>query len=219
MNSQRLLNGATIGMTALAIASAARALWRPRQPSGMPAPVAVADWIGYASQGLSLGARDAPVTVTVFSDFQCPYCRAFAQSFRQASAERPGRVRLVFRQFPLTSLHSSALRAASAAICAAHQGRFAAMHYALFDKQDFIGTKSFESFAADAGIEDLEAFTRCTTDAGTDSLIGLDMKAGNRLGATGTPTILVNGLMIRGNPGKPLLDSLIDHARPIRGSQ
>src|SRR2546423_1378043 len=87
----------------------------------------------------SKGAAKAPVTVYEMSDFQCPYCRAFAsETFPQLEKEyiKPGKVRWVFINFPLTSVHSHASAAAQLALCAAKQRGFWRIHDLLFQYQD-----------------------------------------------------------------------------------
>ena len=87
----------------------------------------------------SKGAAKAPVTVFEMSDFQCPYCRAFAsETFPQLEKEyiKPGKVRWVFINFPLTSVHSHASAAAQLALCAAKQRGFWRIHDLLFQYQD-----------------------------------------------------------------------------------
>ena len=83
-----------------------------------------------------LGNPDAPVTVLEYADFECPYCAAAAPVLKQLVEESDGRVRLVFRHFPLAGNHPHALTAALAAEAAGAQGAFWPMHDLLFARQD-----------------------------------------------------------------------------------
>jgi hypothetical protein len=83
-----------------------------------------------------IGPEDAPVTIVEFGDFQCPYCKRFADdTFRDLLEEYEGDIRFVYRDFPLSSIHPDAQRAAEAAECADEQGQFWEMHDAIFAQQ------------------------------------------------------------------------------------
>ena len=87
----------------------------------------------------SKGSPTAPITVYEMSDFQCPYCRSFAlETFRALEKEyiSPGKVRWVFVNFPLTSIHANAVAAARTALCAARQDAFWPVHDLLYAHQD-----------------------------------------------------------------------------------
>ena len=115
-----------IPLVALLVAGAASA---SSPPSSRPPRVATR----------SKGSPTAPVTVYEMSDFQCPYCRRFAlETFRAIEKEYivPGKVRWVFVNFPLTSIHANAVAAAGTALCAARQGAFWPVHDLLYTHQD-----------------------------------------------------------------------------------
>src|SRR5262249_19965607 len=114
------------------------------------------------------GARDAPVAVVEFSDFQCPYCAEAFRDLRELMRTRP-EVSLVFRHFPLDgscnshvshSLHPDACLAACAAECAAKQGRFWEYHDLLFENHEHLERESLFRYARDANL-DLTAFGDC----------------------------------------------------------
>ena len=92
-----------------------------------------------ATTARSKGSPRAPVTVYEMSDFQCPYCRSFAlETFRALEKEyiSPGKVRWVFVNFPLTSIHANAVAAAGTALCAGKQDAFWPVHDLLYTYQD-----------------------------------------------------------------------------------
>ena len=171
-----------------------------------------ADWKEVGSDGATIGRRSAPVTLVVFSDFQCPYCKTFSETFRSVMDSTAGNVRLVFRHRPIEELHSAATSAAKAAICADSFARFREMHDALFAQQDSIGTKSWLSFAVAANISDTVAFGKCMSNASTLARLALDRSVADRLNVKGTPVVLVNDVMIQGNPSRAVLDSLVREA-------
>lgn len=175
----------------------------------------VADWREYAASGHRMGPADAPVTVVMFSDFQCPFCAVAAERLRTLRQAYPGEVSLVYRHFPLRN-HPHALAAARASECAAAQGRFAAYHDALFARQDSIGVISWDRFAAIAGVEDPEAFGRCAASSSGLAALERDTLAARQLQVTGTPTLLVNEVQLQ---GVQPLDTLVAHIERALGAR
>jgi protein-disulfide isomerase len=142
------------------------------------------------------GPQRAPVTVVVFSDFQCPFCQR-SEATLQALVEQYGtRVRLVFKNHPLP-MHPSARAAARAALAAGEQGKFWEYHDALFAHQDALDPAALERCARDLGL-DVDRFRRMMGDARTDLAIEADEGEATRLGVTGTPTFFVNGRRVIG---------------------
>jgi protein-disulfide isomerase len=138
-----------------------------------------------------LGNPDAPVTVVEYGDFECPYCAAAAPVLRQLVDESEGRVRLVFRNFPLPDVHPHALTAALAAEAAGALGAYWPMHDLLFTKQDRLDDRSLKAYAEHLGLDgDLvvgEAAQAFGDKVETDFSAGLDE------GVAGTPTLIVDG--------------------------
>ena len=83
----------------------------------------------------SLGPEDAPITIVVFSDFECPFCAQAVPIVKQMLEENPGKIRFVLRDFPLEQIHPNAFKAAKAANCAGDQGKYWEMHDLLFANQ------------------------------------------------------------------------------------
>jgi protein-disulfide isomerase len=171
----------------------------------------VTDWRTIAEEGHLIGEPDAPVTVVVFSDFQCPACASFAETLHRLQQRHPGRVAAVYRHFPLPN-HAFAVPAARASECAARQGRFAEMHDELFGAQDSIGVRSWARFATLAGIPDGIAFETCLGDPASAVPVRRDADAAGRLRVTATPTLLVNGRRVQGAPHLDRLERLMDEA-------
>ncbi len=137
------------------------------------------------------GDLDAPVTVVEYGDFECPYCAAAAPVLRQLVEESDGRVRLVFRNFPLPDVHPHALTAALAAEAAGAQGAYWPMHDLLFRKQDRLDDGSLKAYAERLGLDgDLvvgEAAQEFADKVEADFTAGLDA------GVAGTPTLVIDG--------------------------
>jgi protein-disulfide isomerase len=147
-----------------------------------------------AQEGPSSGNPDAPVTIVEFSDFECPYCRA-AQPVLKAIMERwPGRVRHVFKHFPLDR-HPHAMQAARAAVCADRQDRFWAMHDTIFAGADELSETSLRAAAGGAGLR-IEEFDNCMRSEEPADHVRKDMLVGRTAGVTGTPAFFVNGELV-----------------------
>lgn len=179
--------------------------------TGVPDRV-VDDWRRYAAEGRRTGSADAPVTIVVFSDFQCPACRRLADELDSIRAKRPRDVAVVYRHFPLTPVHPHALPAARASECAGAQGRFKEFHDALFREQALVESGGWRHFATAAGVPDLNAFDRCIAGTSPDAAVARDVQAGRELGVTGTPTLLINERRIQGTPPLVELESSIGRA-------
>lgn len=162
---------------------------KPGQPRP---PEKVSEWRSLSSEGEVIGPANAPVTIVEFSDFQCPYCRRLAAVLDSVMADYPGKVRVVFRHYPLPHLHPSARMAAIAAECAGRQGRFPSMHDQLFRAQDSIGVTSWSAFAVRAEVMDTIRFGGCLTEPAHVARLQRDSIAAESLGITGTPTVMVN---------------------------
>jgi protein-disulfide isomerase len=147
--------------------------------------------------GFARGAREAPVTIVEFSDFQCPYCRSVVPTLKQVAARYPDRVRWVFRDFPLESIHPEAPLAHEAARCAGDQDKFWPYHDLLFEQTN-LAPAALKQYAAQVGL-DAGAFEQCLDSRRHRAAVAADVQAGQRLGVTGTPTFFVNGRPLVGN--------------------
>jgi len=144
------------------------------------------------------GPEDAPVTIIEFSDFQCPYCGGFAtETLPQILQNYGDRVRFVFRDFPLISMHANALKAAEASECADDQGKFWEYHDLLFKNQTALDVDSLKGYAASLGL-DTAAFNECLDSDKYTEEVGKDLQDGQAAGVQGTPSFFINGLPVRG---------------------
>lgn len=167
-----------------------------------------------------LGSPDAPVTLVEFSDFQCPFCRKlWRESFLQLKEKyiKNGKVRLVYRDFPLSGIHPGAEPAALAANCAEEQGKFWEMHDKIFFEQDKLGEGTVEfglvdlsRWAKDIGLDESK-FDFCLESGKYKAEVAADYADGIELGVTGTPHVFVNGkLLIRGALSWPQIETVIE---------
>lgn len=145
------------------------------------------------------GSPMAQVTIVEFSDFQCPYCGRAAPILQQVLDEFEGRVRLVFKHYPLSSAHPRAMPAARAAIAAGNQGKFWEMHDLLFEHQRQLEDDDLESYAEQLGLN-MDRFRADMASAATQRRIEQDRAEGKRVGVEGTPTFFVNGRAFREPP-------------------
>jgi protein-disulfide isomerase len=144
----------------------------------------------------SRGPIGAPITLVEFSDYQCPFCARATDTLKQVEARYPGKIRRVFRDFPLP-IHADAPKAAEAAGCAGDQSKFWEMHDELFKNAQSLKTPDLVRIAGGLGL-DTPAFTRCL-EAGTHAAGWTRDKAeGERYGVAGTPAIFINGRPLQG---------------------
>ncbi|MEW5940493.1 MAG: DsbA family protein [Chloroflexota bacterium] len=146
----------------------------------------------------SIGPADAPITIVEFSDFQCPYCQRWReQVFDPLLAAYPGKIRIVYRNLPLTSIHPQAMPAAEAAMCAGEQNVFWEYHDKLFENQSGLGNDLYLQLATDLGLK-METFEACIADHKYQEAIKADMDFALGLGVQSTPTFFINGIAIVG---------------------
>lgn len=179
--------------------------------AALPAPRTVDNWHTFARGGQRLGPSSAAVTIVEFGDFQCPFCKLAASDLRDIRAQFPGKVAVVFRQFPLP-IHPFAAAAARASECAARQGTFEKYAEVLFDSQAAFGRTTWSEFAEEAGVPNAAAFQACLSDPSVGALVLKDAAAGERLGVTATPTFLINSLEVTGYPGKAKIEEFVRSA-------
>ena len=163
------------------------------------------------------GDEDAPVTIIEFSDFQCPFCqRFFEQTLPQIKTNYidTGKVNIVYRDFPLDSLHPQARPAAIAAECADEQGKFWEMHDLLFEKQQEwsgVGSTLFKQYAKDLGL-DSSKFDSCLDSRKYEDEVQSDLDDGVNAGVQGTPGFFINGIPLSGAQPYSVFQAAIEQA-------
>ena len=198
---QRLI---TIGLIALGAALVVFAVVAPQlAPVGeivtvTPAALPNAD-------GLSLGDPNAPVTIDVFEDFQCPACQRFTENTEPLVIENlvaTGKARYVFHNYPFLDGNGAGSsgesdQAANASMCANEQDKFWEMHSSLYanwsgENQGAFSTRRLQAMAESIGL-DMDAFDSCFSAKKYEAEIQADFNLGEQMGVSGTPTVFVNG--------------------------
>ena len=197
------------------------ALWYTSQrspappPSAAPVaatPVAAAD----AFRGFTQGADAAPVEITEYSDFECPFCASFATVQMPVIREQliaTGKLRWRFRDFPLPS-HKYSRYAALAAQCAGEQGKFWEMHDQLFNNHQWAQTGKnprslFRDFAKAVAL-DLDKYDACLDGQRYAARLDASVQEGEQLGVRGTPSFFVNGRAYTGRGTSDEFKTLVD---------
>lgn len=179
----------------------------PARPSG-PDPEKVYD-IPVGASAIR-GPEDAVITITEFSDYQCPFCSRVEPMIAEALKEYPTQARFVYKHFPLTSIHPNALGAAQAAAAAQKQGKFWEMHDLLFQNQRALQPEKLKEFAQQIGL-DVPQFEKDMNSDAVKKEVEADMQEARRLGVRGTPTIFVNGKLLQNRS----LEGIKEIAAPI----
>jgi protein-disulfide isomerase len=166
--------------------------------------------VAVSTQGAPFkGSVQAPVTIVEFSDFHCPFCRRVLPTLTQIESKYGDNIRLVFRDFPIESLHRGATKAHEAARCANEQGKFWAYHDGLFDSPPKSTPEIFKGLARRADL-DVVAFESCFESGKYHEAIKKDVEDGTRLGVTGTPAFFINGRLITGAQPLETFTQIID---------
>ncbi|MEP7074817.1 MAG: thioredoxin domain-containing protein [Acidobacteriota bacterium] len=144
----------------------------------------------------SRGPVNAPVTVVMFSDFQCPACSATHPVLQKVLAEYGDKIHFVVRDFPLTTLHDHAFRAALAANAANAQGKFFEYADILYKNQSALDDASLSKYASSLGLN-VKRFELDLSSENTAAEVRKDIADGKAYGITGTPSIFINGVKVR----------------------
>jgi protein-disulfide isomerase len=152
--------------------------------------------IDVEAKGPSRGPTNAPVTIVEFSDFQCPYCGREYPVIERLMKEYDGKLRLVFRHYPL-DFHPFAQKAAEAGACAQDQGKFWELHDKMFTNQNKLAVADLKGYAKSLGM-DATKFDKCLDSGEKKALVDEDLKAGSAAGVNGTPAFFINGIFING---------------------
>lgn len=180
---------------------------RPVQGGGTPSgPVRTS-----VADAPMLGRPDAPVTLVEFSDYQCPFCQRFFATTLPALKQEyvaTGKVRYVFRDFPLDQLHPQARRAAEAAHCAGEHGKYWEMHDVLFQNQRALALPQLAEHARTVGLDGAK-FEECLASGRQAARVARGLADGAAVGVQGTPSFVV---------GKTQPGGVVE-GTPIRGAQ
>ena len=142
-----------------------------------------------------IGTNDPQLVIVEFGDFACPYCQQSFSTIRQLSTDYFGKIRYIFRDYPVVSAHSLSLAMASR--CAGDQGLYWPMHDKLFINQGVSSPEEISDLAVQAGVEPKE-FTACMNNEDHLAAIRQDIIDADALGVDGTPTWFINGYKLSG---------------------
>jgi protein-disulfide isomerase len=157
----------------------------------------------------ALGPADAPITIVEFSDFECPFCRRWhAEVYKPLLAAYPGKIKLVYRNLPLTSIHPDAMAAAEASMCAGEQDVYWKYHDKLFSSES-LGNSVFIQYAQELGLN-MSTFEACLSDHKYQKTIQADSDFAINLGIRSTPTFFINGLAVVGAQPLDVFKQVID---------
>jgi protein-disulfide isomerase len=138
------------------------------------------------------GPENAPVTVTEFADYECPYSARNEATIAEFMNAYPGKVRVVFKHFPIVSIHRNAMLAAKAATAAQKQGKFWEMQEKLFTNQNALGEQQIKQYAQEIGL-DLAKFEADMNSPEIQKQVQDDIDLATKLQISGTPALFVNG--------------------------
>jgi protein-disulfide isomerase len=210
-----LIGVAVVGLGVLGVL-----LSRPKTVS-IPANVTIqtADTAGF--RGYIKGSADAPVEVTEYADFQCPFCQTFATLQMPTIEERlirTGRLRWRYRDFPLQQ-HSFSRLAAHSAACADEQGKYWEQHQRIYDGQTDWASQgdagpTFRQYAQANGL-DLKRYDDCMKSGKYAGRIQASYEEGVRLGVSSTPTLLVGNRLYQGRLDSDAIRRLVDSLAPL----
>ena len=157
------------------------------------------------------GPADAPVTLVEYGDYECPYCGRAYPIVKRVQHHMGDRLRFVFRNFPITTSHPHAVRAAEAAEAAAAQGKFWQMHDMLYEHQQTLEDADLRNFAEQLGL-DVARFDRDMAEHRYEDRVREDFMSGVRSGVNGTPTFFINGVRYDGSWDEGHLTRALEHA-------
>jgi protein-disulfide isomerase len=171
-----------------------------------------------AGNSPSKGPKTAPITMIIFSDFQCPFCSRVEPTLKQIEEKYKGKVRFVWKNYPLP-FHQNAMPAAEAAMAADAQGKFWEMHDKLFANQQSLDRATFEKHAQELGLN-MDKFKADLDSGKYKAAVNADVQYGNSLGGgMGTPTFFINGRKIAGAMPVDSFTALIDEELKKKGAK
>jgi len=155
------------------------------------------------------GPKDAPITIIEFTDFQCIFCKKGKMTMDELMMIYPNKIRLVYKNLPLSKIHKEALSAAKAAMAANKQGMFWPYYDMLFDSSPNLGNDVYLKIAKMLNLD----ISRFKSDMNSEEIkkqIQMDIEEARRFGINATPTFVINGVVIRGAKSLSFFKKVID---------
>ena len=204
-----------VALAVVAVVAAGAVGWsRPAAPPA-EAPQTVADWPALAAVGPRAGPADAPVQLVVFSDYECPYCRAFDATLDGVRTTFGDSVAVVYRALPLPG-HVVGFELARGAVCAEEQEAFAAYHRVAFETAQAApeADRSPGVAAVRASVPDVARFEACVAREAVRERVVDDVRAARALDLATVPVAVVNGALVQGAVSADSLAALVRTAAP-----
>jgi protein-disulfide isomerase len=161
-----------------------------------------------------LGNPNAKVTIIEYGDFECPFCgRLFTDAIKNIKEQyiKSGEVKLIYRHFPLNSIHPEAQKSAEAVECAGEQDVFWEYHDLLFERQNQLSLSNYKVWATELGLDGMQ-FDQCLDSGKYADKIGKSFEEGRLVGVSGTPATFVNGRVVSGAVPFTTFQSIIEEA-------
>ena len=155
------------------------------------------------------GNSNAKITLLEYSDFQCPFCQRHLPTITQLLDQYGDDIRVVYRHFPLTSIHPQAQISAEASECAAEQGKFWEMHDMLFANQTALDVASLKKYAGQLGLNQSQ-FDGCVDSGKYTAKVNAQAAEAQAAGITGTPGTFVNDQLVKGAYPVTTFQQIID---------
>jgi protein-disulfide isomerase len=155
------------------------------------------------------GPKDAPITIVEFADFQCPFCATAQPIVEEVLKEYKGKIRYVFKNYPLVQIHPEAIPAAIAAECAQKQDKYWQMHDGLFENHKKLSDDTYTKIAQSIGLK-MDEFNKCRKDPSISAKINADIEYGQSLGINATPAFYINGVQLMGALPKSEFEKVIN---------
>ena len=163
------------------------------------------------------GSSDAPITIVEFADYQCPFCGKVQPVLKDVLSKYKGKVKLAYRDFPLSQIHKHAEMAAEASRCALAQGKYWEMHDAMFADQSKLDEDALVKTAMGLGMNQ-NSFKSCLTSAKYKAEVQRDFEAGAQAGVNATPTFFINGELLSGVQSDADFSKIIDQQLSLQAA-
>lgn len=217
--TSRWLDQFVLGTTLLAVGLAAVTAWsRYAAPFLQDRPTRIADWESLAALGHREGPDSAAVVAVVFQDYECPACRRHHATLEDLLARYPDRFAVIYRHWPLRP-SGAAREAAIAAVCADRFRQFKTFQERLYSDSDWRvePTVRLPEIAEELGLAESSEFRACLDDPLATEVVERDVESARSMGASGTPTYVINGRRFRAPPKPDELERMIQRTRSREG--
>jgi protein-disulfide isomerase len=163
----------------------------------------------------TLGSENAPLTIVEFADFECPYSKDAAAVLRSVAAKYGDKVRVIYRDYPIDSIHPRAKEAAIAGECAQEQGKFWAYHDRLYQNSPALDHADLIRYARESGLDEAK-FSNCLVNERYKDKVEKDAADALALGVSGTPVFFFNGQKVEGAIPAETFDAIIQRMTGAR---